>query len=157
METFASQSRSEQLVANSQSPADSIFSTVSARKGESMKRIVVAIFFGLVAGALCASGAFMAGLLTFSLVNLIWVLLNRAVMGFAIGISGLKLHWAWNGIVVGLAVGSIFSYFLFMHLGPGPLPLVNLFVNGLFGLMIEFFTTKVFKQPSLAVALAATR
>jgi hypothetical protein len=122
-----------------------------------MKRIVVAIFFGLVAGAMCASGAFMAGILTFSAVNLLWVLLNRAVMGFAIGISGLKLHWAWNGIVMGLAVGSIFSYFLFMHLGPSPLPLVNFFVNGLFGLMIEFFTTKVFKQPSLAAARAATR
>jgi hypothetical protein len=39
-----------------------------------------------------------------------------------------------------------------MHLGPSPLPLVNFFVNGLFGLMIEFFTTKVFKQPSPAFA-----
>jgi hypothetical protein len=53
---------------------------------------------------------------------------------------------------MGLAVGSIFSYSLFMHLGPSPLPLVNFFVNGLFGLMIEFFTTKVFKQPSPAFA-----
>jgi hypothetical protein len=117
-----------------------------------MKRIVVAIFFGLVAGAMCASGAFMAGILTFSAVNLIWVLLNRGVMGFAIGISGMKLHWAWNGIVMGLAVGSIFSYSLFMHLGPSPIPVMNFFVNGLFGLMIEFFTTKVFKQPSPAFA-----
>jgi len=157
METFASQSRSEQLVANSQSPADSIFSTVSARKGESMKRIVVAIFFGLVAGALCASGAFMAGLLTFSLVNLIWVLLNRAVMGFAIGVSGLKLHWAWNGIVIGMAVGSIFSYFLFMNVGASILPPVNFLVSGLFGLGIEFFTTVVFKQPSPASARSVVR
>jgi len=119
-----------------------------------MKRIVVAIFFGLVAGAMCASGAFMAGILTFSAVNLIWVLLNRGVMGFAIGIPGLKLHWAWNGIVVGLAVGSIFSYSLFMNVGLSALPVVNFFVNGLFGLMIEFFTTKVFKQPSPAAARA---
>jgi len=28
------------------------------------------------------------------------------------------------------------------------MPLVNFFVNGLFGLMIEFFTTAVFKQPA---------
>ena len=128
-----------------------------ARNGESMKRIVVAIFFGLVAGAICATGSFMAGILTFSAVNLLWVLLNRAVMGFAVGISGLKVHWAWNGIVMGMAVGSIFSYYFFMILGPGPLPVINFFVNGLFGLMIEFFTTKVFKQPSPAAAQAATR
>lgn len=131
--------------------------SVFAPNGESMKRIVVAIFFGLVAGAMCASGAFMAGILTFSVVNLLWVLLNRAVMGFAIGISGLKVHWAWNGIVAGMAAGSIFSYFLFMTKGPSALPVINFFVNGLFGLMIEFFTTKVFKQPSPAAALAATR
>ena len=93
-------------------------------------------------------------MLVFTAVNLAWVLLNRAVMGFAIGVSGLKLHWAWNGVVMGIAVGSIFSYFLFMHMGAGPLPLINFFVNGLFGLMIEFFTTVVFKQPAPAAARA---
>jgi multisubunit Na+/H+ antiporter MnhE subunit len=117
-----------------------------------MKRITIAILFGLVAGALCASGAFYGHMLTFSAVTLVWILLNRAVMGFAIGASGLKLHWAWNGIVMGLVVGSIFSYFMFMNNGAGPLPIINFFVNGLFGLMIEFFTTVVFKQPSLARA-----
>jgi hypothetical protein len=117
-----------------------------------MKRIVVATLFGLVAGAICASGAFYGHLLKFSVVTLLFILLNRAVMGLAIGISGLKLRWAWNGIFVGIAVGSIFSYFMFMTNGPGPLPVVNFFVNGLFGLMIEFFTTVVFKQPAPSLA-----
>jgi len=117
-----------------------------------MKRILIATLFGLVAGGICASGAFYGHMLKYSVVTLIFVLLNRAVMGFAIGISGLRLHWAWNGIVVGIVVGSIFSYFMFMTNGAGPMPVVNLFVNGLFGLMIEFFTTVVFKAPSPAVA-----
>jgi hypothetical protein len=118
-----------------------------------MKRIMIATLFGLVAGVLCATAAFSAGFLKFTAVNLIWVLLNRAVMGFAIGTSGLKLHWAWNGIVMGLVVGSIFSYFLFMNLGLGTLPLANLLIgNPIFGLMIEFFTTVVFKQPALAAS-----
>jgi len=117
-----------------------------------MKRIAIAILFGLVAGVLCATGGFNSGIMKFSVITLVWVLLNRAVMGFAIGASGLKLHWAWNGIVMGLTVGSIFSYSLFMNGGLGIIPLVNFFVNGLFGLMIEFFTTKVFKQPSPARA-----
>jgi len=115
-----------------------------------MKRIAIAVMFGLVAGGICATLAFSAGILKFSAVTLAFVLLNRAVMGFAIGISGLKLRWAWNGVVMGIAVGSIFSYYLFMTLGTVGMPLVNFFVNGLFGLMIEFFTTVVFKQPAVA-------
>jgi hypothetical protein len=67
-------------------------------------------------------------------------------------VSGLKLRWAWNGIFMGMAVGSIFSYFMFMTNGPGPLPVVNFFVNGIFGLMVEFFTTVVFKQRAFALA-----
>jgi hypothetical protein len=94
--------------------------------------------------------AFSGGFLKFTAVNLVWILLNRAVMGFAIGTSGLKLRWAWNGIVMGLVVGSIFSYFLFMNLGPVMLPPVNALANGVFGLVIEFFTTVVFKQPAVA-------
>jgi hypothetical protein len=104
----------------------------------------------LAAGVLCATAAFSGALLKFTAVNLVWILLNRAVMGFAIGTSGLKLRWAWNGILMGLVVGCIFSYSLFMNVGLGVLPLVNALVNGIFGLMIEFFTTVVFKQPGLA-------
>ena len=115
-----------------------------------MKRIIIATLFGLFADGLCATAAFGGGFLKFTGVNLGWILLNRAVMGFAIGTSGLKLRWAWNGVVMGLVVGSIFSYFLFMNLGPVMLPPVNAVANGLFGLMIEFFTTVVFKQPALA-------
>lgn len=117
-----------------------------------MKRITIAVLFGLIAGGICASLLFAGGIMKFSAVILLWVLLNRAVMGFAIGASGLKLPWAWNGIVMGIVVGSIFSYFLFMTLGTVMMPLTNFLVNGLFGLMIEFFTTVVFKQPALASA-----
>ena len=116
-----------------------------------MKRIMIATLFGLVAGVLCATMSFSGGLMKFTAVNLAWILLNRAVMGFAIGTSVLKLRWVWNGIVMGLVVGSTFSYFLFMNGGLGTLPLVNLLIgNPIFGLMIEFFTTVVFKQPALA-------
>lgn len=111
-----------------------------------MKRIAVATLFGLGAGVICASAAFSLHILQFSAITLLWVLLNRAVMGFAIGASGLKIHWAWNGIVLGTAVGSIFSYYLFMANGLGALPIGNFFVNGLFGLGIEFCTTVLCRQ-----------
>lgn len=124
----------------------------SLKPGGLMNRILIATFFGVVAGAICASGAFYGHLLKFSVASLIWILLNRAVMGFVIGASGLKIHWAWNGIGMGVVVGSIFSHFLFMNLGSGIIPPVNALVNGLFGLMIEFFTTKVCKQPAFVPA-----
>ena len=122
-----------------------------------MKRITIATLCGLAAGVVCAAGGFYGGILKFSAVMLIWVLLNRAVMGFAIGASGLKLPWAWNGIVVGLVVGSIFSYSLFMTTGPGRLPVLNALVNGVFGFLIELFTTVVFKQRSRARAQTLPR
>ncbi len=121
-----------------------------------MKRILAAIVFGLLAGGICATGAFYAGFLKFTAVNLVWILLNRAVMGFAIGVSGLRIHWAWNGVLIGLAVGSLFSFFLYMTLG-GFVPLANFFVNGLFGVMIEFFTSVVCKAPSLAAPRQSQR
>jgi len=120
-----------------------------------MKRITIATLFGLVAGALCATASFKMGILALTTVNVLWVFLNRAVMGFAIGISGLRLHWAWNGVVMGLAVGSIYSYFLYMHgIKMAPYTMIG---NAIFGLMIEFFTTVVFKAPALATGRGVAR
>ena len=92
-----------------------------------------------------------ARVLEYSATTLLFILLNRTVMGFAIGASGLRLRWAWNGVVVGLVVGSISSYFLFKRVGEGTLWLVNFFVNGVFGSGIELFTTVVFKQKARGV------
>jgi hypothetical protein len=115
------------------------------------KRILVATLFGLAMGGVCATAAFSAGILKFAPVTLIWVLLNRTVMGAVIGTSSLRLHWAWNGIILGLLAGSVFSFYLLMNV-PGPMPAINAIANGVYGLIIEFFTTVVFKQPSLAPA-----
>ena len=120
-----------------------------------MLRIALTTLLGLVAGAICAAAAFSAGILEFTPVNLAWVLMNRAVMGFAIGASGLRLRWAWNGAIVGLLVGSIYSYFLFMRVGLTALPMLNALANGIFGVLIEFLTTVVFKQPATAAPLRA--
>lgn len=110
-----------------------------------MKRIAIATLFGVAAGTICATLVASGHLLKLTPVLTLWILLNRAVMGFAIGTSALKLHWAWNGIVMGLVVGSIFSYYLFMNVGVTVM-LFNFIGNAVFGLLIEFFTTVVFKQ-----------
>jgi len=116
-----------------------------------MKRIVIATLFGLLAGCACSSLIFGSGYLKFTAVALLWILLNRTVMGFVIGTSALKLHWAWNGIIMGLVVGEIFSYFLFMNIGWKALAFSPI-GNALFGFLIELFTTKVFHAPAFARA-----
>ena len=116
-----------------------------------MKRIAIATLFGLLAGCACSSLFFGAGYLKFTLVTLLWILLNRTVMGFVIGTSALKFHWAWNGILTGLIVGEIFSYYLFMNLGWKALAFTPI-GNALFGFLIEMFTTKVFRAPAFVRA-----
>lgn len=113
-----------------------------------MKRLAIATLFGLVAGVLCATMASSGHLLKLTTVSLLWILLNRTVMGFAIGASGLKVHWAWNGVIIGLVVGSIFSYYIFMDLGLPTVALLTPIGNAVYGLIVEFFTTVVFKQPA---------
>lgn len=115
-------------------------------------RILVATLMGVVMGLVCASGAYAGRLLTLTTVTFVWILLNRTIMGFVIGISGLKLHWAWNGIVLGLVVGSIFSYFFYMDEHSLKTALLTPIGNAIYGLIIEFFTTKVFKRPAFARA-----
>lgn len=111
-----------------------------------MKRILIATLFGVVAGAICATLSFYGHIGKLTALSLGWIFLNRTVMGFVIGASGLKLHWAWNGIVMGLIVGSIFSYAFFMRTGSVQMLLLTPIGNMVFGLMIEFFTSFVFKQ-----------
>lgn len=120
-----------------------------------MKRIVISTLFGLLAGCACAGLIFSSGYLKFTVVTLLWILLNRTIMGFVIGTSGLKLHWAWHGVLMGLVVGEIFSYFLFMSFGWKALAFTPI-GNALFGFLIELFTTKVFKAPAYARAVPRT-
>ena len=118
-----------------------------------MKRIAIATLFGLAAGVVCAAAGSSLHMFQLTAVSLVWVLLNRTVMGFVIGATNLKLHWAWNGIILGLVVGSIFSYYLFMTMGLKMLLLTPI-GNAVYGLLIEFFTTKVFKQPAISATAA---
>jgi hypothetical protein len=84
-----------------------------------------------------------------------WALLNRTLLGFVIGISALRLHWAWHGAIMGLLVGSLFPYSLWLMGNPAWLVPAVLGGSMIFGLGIEFFTTVVFKQPQQVSAAMA--
>ena len=113
-----------------------------------MKRIAIATICGVVAGLVCVSVGAIAGL-KITLPVFGWAILNRTLLGFVIGISALRLHWAWHGAIMGLLVGSLFSYSVWMVGDRAWLVPALLAGSMIFGLAIEFFTTVVFKQPQL--------
>jgi hypothetical protein len=120
-----------------------------------MNRIVITTVLGVVAGLICALGGMSLGV-TMTPISFAWVLLNRTVLGFVIGISGLRLHWAWHGIILGLIVGSLFSFGGYL-MGSKPLVVVATIVASvIFGFAIDGLTTVVFKRPQPLVTAGPT-
>lgn len=110
------------------------------------KRLIIAVVVGLICGIFCFLGGKYLFNLPFNHISLGFILLNRGMIGFVIGISLLKWHWALHGIMIGAVVGSIFAYADFMFGFPGYILLLVLLLNPFFGFVIEFFTTVVFKE-----------
>ncbi|TFF99609.1 MAG: hypothetical protein EU541_04485 [Promethearchaeota archaeon] len=112
-----------------------------------LKRVGIGLLFGGIAGLLCYLGSLLLGI-PVDLLRALFIFVNRILIGFVIGISGLsRIKWYIHGILIGLIVGLPFFLFdiimkveLLVIIG---IPVINC----LFGLMIEFFTTKIFKAP----------
>ncbi len=114
-----------------------------------LKRIIVATLVGVALGIGCWLGGVFLGLIenppTIHIANII---AHRAMMGFVIGISALRMNWALHGIVLGSIIGALFTLFD-AYVGMPPLVLWGLLLpgNAAYGLIIEFITTKVAKAP----------
>ena len=106
------------------------------------KRIGIASVFGLVCGFIClALGHFLGK----AEVTLPWVLsglVNRTVMGFAIGTSGVK----GNVFVRGAIYGIVLSVGPALASGFGADKIIPYCVAGtIYGVLIDALTSKVFK------------
>lgn len=119
-----------------------------------MKRIVIATVLGMVAGLLCVGGGAVLGV-SITPARFVWVLLNRTLLGFVIGISALRLAWPWHGALMGVLIGSLFSYAAFMLDSPALVIAATLAASVIFGLGIEFFTTVAFHRPQQMSAASA--
>jgi hypothetical protein len=109
-----------------------------------VKRIIIATLFGIIAGFICFLGAILLGLpvdpLRFTV-----IIVNRTLIGFVIGISALRINWVLHGFLIGEIVGlPFFLYDITMNVGL-TIAFGVLIINPLFGIMIEFFTSIVFK------------
>lgn len=73
------------------------------------KRVIACTLFGLIAGILCWLASQYAGGtagVAFTTPIILGIILNRAFIGFTIGLSGWRTNWAFHGVVIGL-VGSL--------------------------------------------------
>lgn len=103
------------------------------------KRVLACTLFGFVAGILCWLGSQYVGTtpVVFTTGIILGIILNRAFIGFTLGISRWRTNWAFHGVVIGL-VGTLplsvyaldgpngLSGFLLLELG-----------GGVFGFLIE--------------------
>jgi len=112
-------------------------------------RLIVSIVLGFIFGIICwlstRSSAKMEIELTLAMI--LGIIFNRAMIGFVIGISGLKrLNFFLHGIIVGLVVTLPMSIY---PLAVGEITgFILLEVAGaVYGLLIELIVTKLFRAP----------
>ena len=110
-----------------------------------IRRISIATFLGLLCGVVCMALA--SSNSPFPLAIKMQIIANRALIGFAIGISALKMKWWIHGLLMGLlfSLPLGFSSMMAMGLTPTLLFLMTVLLGMLYGLIIELFTTVVFK------------
>jgi len=102
------------------------------------KRVLVTTFLGFIAGLICVWGALGRG---FGFWILLSALANRVLIGFAIGISSLKLPWFLHGILIGAIFGLPLSLAAVPNGGFWILEIASI----VYGFLIELITTKVLK------------
>jgi len=113
-----------------------------------MKRIVIATLSGLGCGFICFGMASSGGELPLAVA--LQIIASRTLIGFAIGISSLKINWATHGLIMGI----IFSLPLALSGLMAPenpefsktMMFVSTVVMGMiYGFLIELITSKLFK------------
>ncbi len=119
----------------------------------SVKRVVIAttcgIFFGLICLYLAISNPETSDSITTNVkIN---ILFSRALIGFIIGISALRLSWWIHGITIGI-IASVPLAFLVMDKTN---IFISTFVLGIiYGFLTELLTTVIFKAKSAGILKA---
>lgn len=115
----------------------------------SAKRLIIATLMGAVSGIICFLLA-SSGHNALSEEFIFNIILSRTLIGFVIGISGIKLGWFLHGLLLGFIVGlpmavtSTFSN-LETSFTPQMMFFTNLLIGGFYGILIEFVTSVIFK------------
>ena len=111
-----------------------------------MKRILIATTTGLITGIICyLSGRY--GLKDeINTTMFFYIIANRTLAGFFIGISGLRMSWYLHGLLIGFITGIPFSIGTLLNDPCIAVFTVSLILGAVYGLIIELFTSFIFKQ-----------
>ena len=111
-----------------------------------LKRLWICLFGGTISAAICLVGRqIVFGFPEITLQSVAYLVANRILLGFAIGISAWKINHLLHGAVLGLAFSFSVSIG-FMVTNPFGFCLYTL-AGILYGLFIEWFSTDLFKAP----------
>jgi hypothetical protein len=108
-----------------------------------VRRLAISTLFGFASGIICYLGGKYGLQDDISATMFFYILLNRALIGFVIGISLVRMHWALHGLIIGLIVGVPFTAGCLLGQGGLETAIAGLVLGALYGLMIEFFTSVV--------------
>jgi hypothetical protein len=108
------------------------------------RRLFIATLFGVISGLVCwalsSSGGPQPWFFALS------TILARTLIGFAIGISILKMKWWLHGIVIGFIFSLPMAFQGFYVPGKEMYIFLGSLIMGvIYGFFIELFTTVVFK------------
>lgn len=108
------------------------------------RRLIICTIGGIVAGIICSAGGLLSGnIAEFSFFAIATPFLNRLLLGFFIGISGLRINYLIHGMLIGFLVSFINSVSFLENNLKGFLFFTTAGI--IYGLLIELFATKVFK------------
>lgn len=115
-----------------------------------MKRILIATISGLLFGFVCFGFACSSGEMPLAVT--LQIIASRTLIGFAIGISVLNMHWSLHGLLMGLLFSLPIGFSTLMAPESPEMTKTVLFVSTLvmgliYGLLVELITTVLFKAP----------
>ena len=108
------------------------------------KRIFASLLGGIIAAIICLVGGMMIGKVT-EITSFVMAgsIFNRLMIGFMIGITGLRMNYILRGALIGFLVSLITSLsFLSTSLGTF---ILYTSMGILYGVMTDILATKVFK------------
>jgi hydrogenase/urease accessory protein HupE len=112
-----------------------------------MKRVVIATILGVIFGFVCWGSTLSQGPQPWFFA--LQVIISRTLIGFAIGISTLKIPWWLHGIIFGLLFSLPMGLNGFYVPGKEIFIFLSTVIMGIiYGFLIELFTTIVFKTPT---------
>jgi len=112
------------------------------------KRIIIATIVGILCGFICLTFASSGGNEIPDPIKL-QIVFSRTLIGFAIGISSLRVHWTLHGLIIGLLFSLPMAFSGMMAETPGftaTMMFTSTVIMGMiYGFVIELVTSVLFK------------